>query len=153
MLSLPHEGAIDLGGARQTVTEVYEGDDAQGEVNWESLSSMSSLPLETKSRARVSCTWKGCNYRGVDTNDTISHAALTHRVCPKEDCNWANAKGQSDKDRHVWSNHKAWAQKTGYPSQSAVCDQCHQTFSRKDRLPRHQREVHGAQKRVRRSGN
>jgi hypothetical protein len=71
MLSLPHDGAIDLGGARQTATEVYEGNNSQGEVNWESLSSMSSLPLETKSRARVSCTWKGCDYRGIDTNDMM----------------------------------------------------------------------------------
>ena len=71
MLSPPHEGAFDVGGARQTVTEVYEGDDSLGEVNGESLSSMPSLPLKTRSRARVSCTWKGCDYRGCDTNDMM----------------------------------------------------------------------------------
>jgi hypothetical protein len=69
MLSQPHEGAIDVGGARQTVTEVYEGDNSLSGANWESLSSMSSLLLKKRSRARVSCTWKGCDYRGRDTND------------------------------------------------------------------------------------
>jgi hypothetical protein len=71
MLSPPHEGAFDVGGARRTVTEIYEGDDFLGEAKGESLSSMSSLPLKTRSRARFSCTWKGCDYRGCDTNDMM----------------------------------------------------------------------------------
>lgn len=71
MLSPPYEGAIDVGGARQSVSEFYEGDDSQWEANWESLSSESSLPPATRSRARVSCTWKGCDYRACDNNDMM----------------------------------------------------------------------------------
>jgi hypothetical protein len=69
MLSPPREGAFDAGGARRTVTNIHEGDDFLGEMNGEFLSSISSVPLKTKSRARVSCTWKGCDYRACDPND------------------------------------------------------------------------------------
>ncbi|KAI1878831.1 hypothetical protein JX265_003008 [Neoarthrinium moseri] len=149
MQSLSHAGAFDVGGAAQAASQVYEGDQSWGEFSEASLDSMLSLPPNTKSRARSLCTWKDCQYRGYTTDEKEKHA-LAHRQCPKEDCGWAKAKDQNQKDRHVWSSHKAWAQETGYPPQGAVCDECQQTFSRKDRLLRHKREVHAAQKRVRR---
>ncbi|KAL3420464.1 hypothetical protein PVAG01_08963 [Phlyctema vagabunda] len=148
MLSPPHTGAFDVGVAGQVSSHLYEGDQPRREASEGSLDSISSTPRKITSRARSLCTWKDCQYRGCNTDDTKSHASA-HRQCPKEDCGWAEAKSQSQKDRHVWSNHKVWAEESGYPPQSVMCGECYQTFSRKDKLPRHKREVHAAQKRVR----
>ncbi|KAH8671716.1 hypothetical protein BX600DRAFT_459581 [Xylariales sp. PMI_506] len=150
MLSPPHTGAFDVSGTAQVALQTNEGDQLWTVTTEESLTPLQSLPIKPKSRARSLCTWKDCQYRGR-THDDIKNHASTHRQCPKEGCGWAKAKDQNEKDRHVWSHHKAWAESSGYPSQSAVCDECHQTFSRKDRLLRHKREVHAAQKRIRRS--
>ncbi|KAI5464412.1 hypothetical protein BGZ63DRAFT_377620 [Mariannaea sp. PMI_226] len=149
MLSPPHTGAFDGGVARQVAPRAHGGGQPWKAANEETLGTQSSPPSKTKSRARSLCTWKYCQYRGRNTDEMRSHS-FTHRQCPKDDCEWANAKNQSEKDRHVWSMHKAWAEKNQYPSQSAICDECQQTFSRRDRLPRHKREVHGAQRRMRR---
>jgi len=104
-----------------------------------------------RSKARVLCTWKGCDHQEPDTDEMKRHAA-THRCCPKGDCGWAKARNQKEKDRHVWSKHKVWAKNTMYPPISAQCDTCSQTFAREDSLSRHKKEVHGESKRVRKSG-
>ena len=39
-----------------------------------------------------------------------------------------------------------------YPSISSQCDMCHRTFAREDGVSRHKKEVHGAAKRVRKTG-
>ncbi|KAH8586077.1 hypothetical protein B0O99DRAFT_602792 [Bisporella sp. PMI_857] len=152
MLSPPYAGEFDVGEAEQAASQVYEDNQLRRGASEGSLGSMPSPPLKTSSRARSLCTWKECQYRGCNTDERKNHA-FAHRRCPKEDCGWSKAKDQNQKDRHVWSNHKAWAENSGYPSQAAVCDECHKTFSRKDRLPRHKREVHAAQKRASGDGN
>lgn len=85
-------------------------------------------------------------------NFCLRKHAATHRRCPKEDCSWADARDQKEKTRHVWSNHRAWAESTGYPPMRAKCDKCPAVFSREDSLSRHRKEVHGAIKRVRKLG-
>lgn len=161
MSSPPHDGVFDVGGAAQAAVGVHEGYHCQRGERF--LGSIPSPPVNTRSRARFSCSWKACKFRGSSTNDTLSvhiliylqdrllitvrNHAFIHRQCPKENCGWDEAKCQSEKDRHVWSKHKAWAEQIGYPSQGAMCDECNQTFSRKDKLTRHKREVHEGRKR------
>jgi len=128
-----------------------------------------SSSVGRRSKARVRCTWKDCGHREPDADQMrwvflspawrsilliFSHRkhAVTHRQCPKEDCSWATAKNQKDKTRHVWYKHRAWAESTGYPPMSAQCDECPRVFAREDGVNRHKKEVHGAVKRVRRSG-
>lgn len=79
------------------------------------------------------------------------HAA-THRRCPNEDCSWAEARDRKEKRRHVWYNHKEWAETTRYPPMGAKCDECPAVFAREDSVSRHKKEVHGAIKRARKSG-
>jgi hypothetical protein len=110
--------------------------------------SPSSTSTLTRSKARMLCTWKGCNYRNLNRKEMNKHTA-THRRCPREDCPWANARDSKEKDRHVWSTHKLWAEMTGYPPLAAQCDQCPAVFARKDGVGRHKKEVHEATKRVR----
>jgi len=75
-----------------------------------------------------------------------------HRRCRKEDCEWNEAQNQKDMDRHVWRHHKVWAESTGYAPMNACCSECSSVFARADGLSRHKKEVHGAMKRVRKSG-
>ncbi|KAK3361715.1 hypothetical protein B0T24DRAFT_642237 [Lasiosphaeria ovina] len=100
-----------------------------------------------RSKARALCTWKDCDHREPDTDKMKKHAA-THRRCPKEDCSWADARDQKETKRHVWSNHKAWAESTGYPSMDAQCDECPAVFTREDSMIRHKKKAHGTIKRV-----
>lgn len=79
------------------------------------------------------------------------HAA-THRRYPNEDCSWAEARDRKEKRRHVWYNHKEWAETTRYPPMGAKCDECPAVFAREDSVSRHKKEVHGAIKRARKSG-
>jgi hypothetical protein len=85
-------------------------------------------------------------------NFCLRKHAITHRRCPKEDCGWAGARDRKAKRRHVWYNHKAWAESTGYPPMGAQCDECPAVFAREDGVSRHKKEVHGAIKRVRKPG-
>jgi hypothetical protein len=85
-------------------------------------------------------------------NFCLRKHAATHRRCPKEDCSWAEARDQKEKRRHVWCNHKAWAESTGYPPMGAQCDECSAVFAHEDGVTRHKKEVHGAIKRVRKLG-
>ena len=78
--------------------------------------------------------------------------ATAHRRCPKEDCSWAEARDGKEKKRHVWYHHRSWAQSTGYPPMDAKCDKCSAVFAREDGVNRHNKEVHRAIKRVRKSG-
>ena len=72
-----------------------------------------------------------------------------HNTCPKEGCNWDKAKEDKDIRRHVWTIHGPWAEETGYPSIKGRCDECGKIFKREDFARRHEREVHGKQKRDR----
>ena len=149
--------------------------------DWSGVDASPSIPSEPayigrRSRARVRCTWKDCDYLEANTEEmkwvTLGllyfffglvclatmllkicprkHAA-SHRSCPKEDCNWAEARDGKEKSRHVWYKHRSWAERTGYPPMSAECDECDAVFARKDGLSRHKKEVHRAKKRVRTS--
>ena len=104
-----------------------------------------------RSKARVLCTWKGCGHQEPDPDKMRIHAA-THRRCPKENCGWAKAGDQKEKDRHVWAKHRVWAGNNMYPTISARCDVCFRTFAREDSVKRHKKEVHGVTKRVRQLG-
>lgn len=83
---------------------------------------------------------------------TNSKHLREHKTCPKEDCNWENAKDDKAKGRHVWRNHRKWARSTQYPPISGRCDLCGSEFERDDYVPRHKRELHFSQKRVRKEG-
>lgn len=78
------------------------------------------------------------------------HAEI-HKRCPKDDCSWADARNLKEKNRHVWYNHKAWAEMIDYPPISAQCDECSAVFAREDALSRHKKEIHGDVKRSRKA--
>lgn len=78
------------------------------------------------------------------------HVVAAHRRCPKMGCGWDEARDGKELQRHVWYNHKLWAETTEYPRMAAQCDECGEEFARGDGLGRHKREVHGKIKRDRR---
>ena len=69
MLSPPLTGVFDVGGSGQVSSPVYEGDQPRGGASEGSLDSMTS-PRKKMSRARFLCTWKNCQYRRCDTDET-----------------------------------------------------------------------------------
>jgi len=70
MLSPPHVGAFDVGEAEQEAYHIYEGDQPSRVASEGFLGSIPSPPLKTNSRARSLCTWKDCQYRGRNADET-----------------------------------------------------------------------------------
>jgi len=70
MLSPPHAGAIDVGEAEQGAYHIYEGDQPSRGASEGFLGSMPSSSPKINSRARSLCTWKGCQYRGRNADET-----------------------------------------------------------------------------------
>lgn len=71
MLSPPHDGVFDVGGVEQAAARVHEGDYSWRGASEGSLGSMPSSLVKARSRARLRCPWKACNFRGSSTNDTM----------------------------------------------------------------------------------
>lgn len=79
----------------------------------------------------------------------LSEHLKRHRMCPKENCTWEDATEEKDKNRHVWSEHRVWAEQTNYPSIGGTCDECGKELTRRDNLARHKKEQHRGRKRKR----
>jgi hypothetical protein len=75
-----------------------------------------------------------------------------HGKCPNEDCDWAEATTTKQLDRHVAVHHRNWASQTDYEGVGGYCPDCNGWFERADQIPRHQREYHLGERRVRREG-
>ena len=54
----------------QHAADVYEGEQLQSTANQELGNSESPSDIRASTRARFSCTWKECDYRGNDANET-----------------------------------------------------------------------------------
>lgn len=75
-----------------------------------------------------------------------------HQKCPKDDCEWREAKEEKEVLRHVWNTHGKWAKEKGLPSIGGHCDECGKSFKRQDYVARHKAEVHRKEKRNRKEG-
>jgi hypothetical protein len=70
-----------------------------------------------------------------------------HRICPKNDCPWGDASEEKEIRRHVWNNHRLWAEQTNYHPIGGTCPDCDKVYTRQDNLKRHRDEHHQGQKR------
>lgn len=112
MLLPYHSGTSDALETLEHKTLDYVGESGMAEAG--AFIPSEPPPIEKRSRVRVQCTRKGCDYREPSTEEMRKHAA-SHRRCPKEDCSWADARDGKEKSRHVWYKHRSWAERTGYP--------------------------------------
>ena len=137
MLLPYHSGTSDALETLEHKTLDYVGESGMAEAG--AFIPSEPPPIEKRSRVRVQCTRKGCDYREPSTEEMrwvrlafyfllwlrllSDHAAklcprkhaASHRRCPKEDCSWADARDGKEKSRHVWYKHRSWAERTGYP--------------------------------------
>lgn len=96
------------------------------------------------------CREDGCEPGSYDSLRIFKKHMRTHLkpvICPLSLlCGGRRTAEQRDMIRHVRAYHSVWASRQqNLPQEDFVCDICRQTFTRRDNLRKHERDIHGIQ--------